>query len=60
VKCSSCHGTGHVRNGLDYCPSCDGTGWLEWTDVIVPWVLALLVAGVALSVVEWLWHLFTK
>jgi hypothetical protein len=49
-----------VRNGLDYCPSCEGTGWLEWTDVIVPWVLALLVAGVALSVVEWLWHLFTK
>jgi uncharacterized paraquat-inducible protein A len=58
MTCSRCRGTGVHRNAD--CPTCGATGWVSWEDVIVPWVVALLVAGVALAVGEWLWHLFAK
>ena len=58
MRCSRCRGTGISRNAE--CTACDGTGWVSWEDVIVPWVVALLVAGVALTAGNWIWHLFTK
>jgi hypothetical protein len=29
-------------------------------DLLMPWAVALLVAGVALTLGDWLWHLFAK
>jgi hypothetical protein len=50
---------GQDSHGFE-CRKCGGAGWVSWEDVIVPWVVALLIAGIALSLGEWLWHLFAK
>jgi hypothetical protein len=42
------------------CPCCDGLGFLTTSDLLMPWAVLLLVAGVALSLGEWIWHLFAK
>lgn len=57
--CDRCGGLGQDSHGFE-CRKCGGAGWVSWEDVIVPWVVALLIAGIALSLGEWLWHLFAK
>jgi len=58
--CPSCNGTGiNRRNGWD-CEHCDGRGWQSVTELLTPVVTVILFCGVVFTLVDWLWHLFTK
>jgi hypothetical protein len=37
---------------------CGGTGETSWTDLLVPWAVVLVCAGVLLTLGEWVWKLF--
>ena len=58
--CPRCGGLGRSRHTGYDCPKCDGTGWIDWMDLLTPWAIALLVAGVTLTIGKWLWELFTN
>jgi hypothetical protein len=60
VLCAKCAGSGFKRNSGETCDLCDGTGWIDWTDLLTPMAVILLVAGIALTLGKWLWHLFAK
>ena len=58
--CPKCSGAGTNRHSGFACDRCDGTGWIDWMDVLVPWAVMILLAGVTLTLAEWVWHLFSK
>ena len=58
--CGVCGGSGINRHSGFACDHCEGTGWIDWMDVLTPWVIAILVTGATLTVGRWLWHLFAK
>lgn len=58
--CRTCRGTGANPHSGFFCDVCGGSGWITWMDVAMPWAIMLLAAGIALSLGEWVWHLFAK
>jgi hypothetical protein len=58
--CHRCAGSGSNPHSGFACDKCGGSGWIDWMDILMPWAVALLVAGVALTAGNWLWHLFAK
>lgn len=58
VICPKCKGSGINRHSGHACDHCDGTGWFHWMDALTPWVVVILIVGVAATVGKWLWQLF--
>jgi hypothetical protein len=60
MLCKKCGGSGVNRHSGWACDACDGTGWIDWMDVLMPWAICLLGVGVTLTLGKWLWELFSK
>jgi hypothetical protein len=60
VLCPKCGGSGINRHSDFACDHCDGLGYIDWMDVLMPWAICLLGAGLTLTLGKWVWELFSK
>jgi hypothetical protein len=58
--CGKCNGTGLNRHSGFLCDFCAGEGFVNWMDLLTPWVIVLVVLGVALTLGQWLYNLIAK